>query len=86
MGRGEYKDVCCHITLVLLIAGAAPAYAVFPANRGGDNAMLLITGIVPVVKSVALWKMIQSRKKRVSYEEVVLYISSISADMLSCAD
>ena len=52
----------CLITVVLLITGAAPAYADIPANRAGDNTMLLITGIVAVVISVALW-MIKSRKK-----------------------
>lgn len=63
MGWNEYRNMRCLITVVLLIAGAAPAYADIPANRGGDNAMLLIIGIVVVVISVALWKMIQSRKK-----------------------
>lgn len=63
MGRGEYRKKRCLITVVLLIAGAVPAYADIPANRVGDNTMLLITGIVAVVISVALWKMIQSRKK-----------------------
>ena len=53
----------CLITVVLLIAGAVPAYADIPANSGGENAMLLITGIMVVVISVALWKMIRSRKK-----------------------
>jgi hypothetical protein len=53
----------CLITVVLLIAGGVPAYADIPANRGGDNAMLLIIGIVVVAMSVALWKMIRSRKK-----------------------
>ena len=63
MGRGEYRDVCCLITVILLIAGAAPAYGDIPANRGGDNTMLLIIEIVVVAMSVALWKMIRSRKK-----------------------
>ena len=62
MGRGEYRKMRCLITVILLIAGAAPAYADIPANRGGDNAMLLIIGIVVVAISVALW-MIKSRKK-----------------------
>lgn len=62
MGRGKYRKMRCLITVVLLIAGAAPAYADIPANRGGDNAMLLIIGIVVVVISIALW-MIKSRKK-----------------------
>ena len=63
MGRDEYRKMRFLITVILLIAGAAPAYADIPANRGGDNAMLLIIGIVAVVISVALWKMIRSRKK-----------------------
>lgn len=62
MGRGEYRKMRCLITVVLLIAGGVPAYADIPANRGGDNAMLLIIGIVVVVISIALW-MIKSRKK-----------------------
>ena len=74
----------CLITVVLLIAAAVPAYADIPTNRVGDNAMLLIIGFVVVEISVALWKMIQSRKKCAIYEEVVLYISSISDDMLPC--
>lgn len=63
MRRGEYRKMRCLITVVLLIAGGVPAYADIPANREGDNAMLLIIGIVVVVISVALWKMIRSRKK-----------------------
>ena len=62
MGRGEYRKMRCLIIVVLLLAGAAPAYADIPANRGGDNAMLLIIGIVVVAISLALW-MIKSRKK-----------------------
>ena len=84
MGRGEYRKMRCLITVVLLIAAAVPAYADIPTNRVGDNAMLLIIGFVVVEISVALWKMIQSRKKCAIYEEVVLYISSISDDMLPC--
>jgi heme/copper-type cytochrome/quinol oxidase subunit 2 len=53
----------CLITVVLMLAGASPAYADIPVNRVGDNTMLLIIGIVVVVISVSLWKMIQSRKK-----------------------
>ena len=62
MGRGEYRKIRILITVVLLIAVAVPAYADIPANRAGDNTMLLITGIVAVVISVAFW-MIKSRKK-----------------------
>ena len=63
MGRGEYRKMRFLITVVLLIAVAVPAYADIPANHARDNTMLLITGIVAVVISVAFWKMIRLRKK-----------------------
>ena len=53
----------CLINMVLLFAGAVPAYADIPANREGDNTILLITGIVVVVMIVVIWKIKQSRKK-----------------------
>ena len=62
----------CLLTVVLLLAEAMLACADILANHRGDKAMPLIIGIVVVVISVALWKMIQSRKKRVIYEEVVI--------------